>query len=847
MKFRFLFLFFLLTAAVSFSQSDDNDSDDAWFHNKPIRDIIFTGLKNKTASELDGLMNPYKGKIFDESVFLEIQGKLYALEYFDRIEPSIARSSPVNSEVVLRFAVVERPVIGRIIISGNSGLTRREVNDVISSKVHDIFNQSKVRLDIEAIRNKYIEKGYPNVTVTAVESQSSDTSITLIFNIVESEMMSISTIEFVGNTRFSSKALRKQLSHKQRTLINSGAFQEAKLIEDREAIVKYYHDRGYIDARIIDVTRSLEADEKRTNMTLTFMIEEGAEYRFDGVTFSGNVIFSTEQLEKLITSKEGEIVNMTRLEMDLQRVADLYFENGYIYNVINRTPDKNTQTNTISYSVTIVERSRAYIENLIIIGNNKTKDHVILREIGLEPGDIFSRTKVLDAVRNLYNLQFFSMVMPDTLQGSTENLMDLVFTLEEQPTTDIQFGLTFTGAPDTFPISGLVKWNDRNIGGSGNQLGVEVNSSIIDTSSLSVNYMHRWIFGLPLSLGIDLTVNYQKRDAALDNQPPFFYGDEDRAYPDGYNSWEEYNNSTSSLTKDFLMSYQQVYLSMGLTTGYRWSTVAGLVSLSGGLRFGIVNNIFDEIYRPFDPVLREENKKWSPRTSFWSSIALDQRDIFYDPSNGYYVYERLGVYGLFSEKIEKEHYVRSDTKVQYFVTLFDIPVREKSSFKCVLALNAGISVIFKQAGRGNPDSRIPTLEKSNWLAVDGMFVGRGWSQEYAISKGLVLLDNWIELRFPIIRGILAFDLFFDIVGVETEWGYYLGKNSKGERNFTLENFRFGFGGGLRFTIPQFPLRFSIGKRFKVVDGKVEWQQGNIGANDRDGRGLDLVMSFVVSY
>jgi outer membrane protein insertion porin family len=206
-------------------------------------------------------------------------------------------------------------------------------------------------------------------------------------------------------------------------LLNNGAFQEAKLIADREAITRYYRDRGFIDAVVRDVTRTFEEDNRGTNMVLTFLIEEGQEFRFGGLTFEGNIIFSSDQLSRLINSREGEVVNMTRLEMDMQ---DLYFENGYIFNSILRTPDKDDESNVLSFHITIVERGRAYIENIIVLGNSKTREHVIIREIPLEAGDVFSRTKVLDAMRNLFNLQYFSMVMPDTLQGSTENLMELI-------------------------------------------------------------------------------------------------------------------------------------------------------------------------------------------------------------------------------------------------------------------------------------------------------------------------------------------------------------------------------------------------------------------------------------
>ena len=837
-----LILFFMVPV-IGYSQDD-------WYYDKPIRDIVFSGLRNIQASEIEAIMNPYKGRLFNDTIYWEILGKLYALEYFENIETTTVRANQEGSEVIIRFTVTERPIVRRINFIGNSGVRRHELNESIFTKVGDIYNQARLRSDIEAIRQKYIEKGYPNATITVEETLAQD-GLTLNFRIVESEKISIIRIDFQGNSRFTANTLRSQISLKARTLVNDGAFQEAKLIADRAAITKYYHDRGYIDAVVRDVTRTYGSDDKGTNLVLTFMIEEGEEFRFGGVTFEGNRIFSTEQLNRLISSRVGEVLNATRIEMDLQRVADLYFENGYIFNSMNRVAERNTQTNTLSYTFHITERSRAYIENLIVVGNEKTRTDVILREIPLEPGDVFSKTKVMDAMRNLYNLQYFSMIIPDTLQGSSESLMDLVFTVEEQMTTTIQFGLTFSGSadPESFPISGMFEWTDKNIAGSGNELGITVNSTVVDSSELSVNYLHRWVLGLPLSLGVDLSASYSKRLATTDNDFRWI-GNEPYAFPDGFSSFEEYR-AIGNPAREYLMSYDQLYLSIGFSTGYRWVTPLGIIGTNGGFRFGWVYNTYDNILRPFDPTLRARNYNWTPRNLFWLSFSLDQRDIFYDPSRGYYFSQRGGLYGFFNNEVE--HYVRTDSKFQVFHTLFDFSVNWSDSwtFKCVLAFHAGLSLVMPQPWRDQNAAQIP-IEEASKLAIDGMFVGRGWGNEEYRRKGLLLLDSWVELRFPVVRGILAFDLFLDMAGVESKEGYYFRKDDQGNSNFTLNNLRFSYGGGLRFTIPQFPIRLSLAKRFKFVDNKFEWQHGALFGGDWDNqadawKGMDLVISFALSY
>jgi outer membrane protein insertion porin family len=835
----------ILVIAISFSGFAQQSEE--WYQGKPIRDIVFEGLKNVKASELEGITEPYTGRLFSDQVYWEILGSLYALEYFETISPTAVRADPQGSEVVIRFTVTERPIVSRINFSGNNGLRRAELLDVVTMKVNDVATQIKLQVDERAIITKYEEKGYPDVTVRSEMTTGPKGSMIVTFHITEGEKITIEEFRFEGTSVFSDRKLRGQLSLKTKGIIADGAFQAAKLTTDRQALVQYYHDRGYMDAEVIDVAREIRKDEKgNNNMTITFRIYEGRLYTFGGVTFEGNKILSSEQLEELIYSSPGDVISEKKIQADLMRVSDLYYENGYIFNRIDPIPERDVEAGILSYRIEIVERGRAHIENIIVRGNKKTKDEVILREIPLQEGDVFSKAKVMDGLRNLYNLQYFSMVAPDTPQGSADSLMDLVINVEEQPTTDIQFGLTFSGTadPDAFPVSGMIKWNDRNFLGSGNMVGAELTGSP-DTQALTLEYTQRWMFGLPLSGSFDFTVQHMTRYAAMDRRPPIWPSDDESEhyFPDGFETWEEYVNAGKLPSREFLMPYDQWRLSLGIGTGYRWLTGLGNLGLGGGVRLGMVYSDYDPVlYRPFDPVLREQNNRWTPATSVWLSLSLDQRDIYYDPSSGYYGVQRVGYYGLFA--IEEEHYVRTDTKAEWYYTLFNVPVTDKWSFKAVFAIHSGLSFIFRQ-----PNYDLPIIERANRLAVDGMFIGRGWTGEYS-RKGLALWENWAEIRLPVVPGILAWDFFFDAAGVkDTPWHFFndFGANdgsSPGRDTFFM---RFSFGGGFRFTIPQFPFRFSLAKRFKIVNGEVEWMGGEIGRNpDKPGSGLNFVISFAMS-
>jgi outer membrane protein insertion porin family len=813
-----------------------------WYQGKPIRNIEFNGLRSVKTADIEGVTAPYIGRIFNDDVFWELQGRLYALEYFETITPAAEPTGiPLGSEVTIRFTVTERPHVTQIVFSGNTGLSRNELMNAITIKVSDVVNEPRIRLDEQAVITKYMEKGYPDVIVTSsMRSDSKGDGIVLTFTVSEGMHTVIESIRFEGNTAFSEKTLRGRLSLKAKSgLFQSGAFSEAKLLADRAAITSYYQERGYIDAAVQDVARTSRQDEKGTNLlSITFRIYEGRPWTFGGVTFTGNEIFSSEELAALVRTKEGAIINARRLETDLQRVSDLYYENGYIFNSFGREEIRDEEGGVISYQIPIVERGRAHVEHIIVRGNVKTKDHVILREIPLEPGEPFSKTKILEGMRNLYNLQFFSEIVPDTPPGSADQLMDVIINVEEQPTTVVNAGMAFSGSsdPSDFPISLMLSLTNSNFMGYGNSLGGEANISPT-AQSASIRYTQSWLFGLPLSGGFDFTFTHRKNSAFLDNMAPWFNGDEDYAYPDGFDSLDDYENSYLT-TSDYLMEYETWTFSLGFSTGYRWSTPWGNLGLSGGIRTGAVMNTFDNVLnRPFDPQLRDKNRIWMPANSVWTTLSLDQRDLFYDPSRGYYLSQRVGIYGILPGEIENEHYIKTDSRAEIFFRLWHIDVSDKWYFRGVLGLHTSLSQIFRQPGYD-----APLITDSNKLAIDGMFIGRGWVNERR-HTGLALWENWVELRIPLVPGILAWDFFFDAVAIASKPNYMFGNDPIGADNDLQSRMRYGLGGGFRFTLPQLPFRFLFAKRFKVVDGEVEWQNGGLFGD----LGMDFVLSFALSY
>jgi outer membrane protein insertion porin family len=865
---RFIFLatsiYILLLCTVSHLASQETEE---WYIDKPIEDIVFDGLDSIGENELSPIIKPFKGKTFTNDLFWNLQGKLYALDYFEQIVPNAESPDNTFQTVVIRFTVKERPLVDDIKFTGNQKVRTGDILDTVLIKRGDMINKSKIKLDEEAVYNLYIERGFPNVTVFGRSEVDEETNTSIVyFEIDEGSQTTIQEVVFVDILFASESTLRGLMKSKAQSIFNKGIFQENLLEQDIRLIENYYWERGYIDARVVDVTRESEKDDEnnRNYLTITIYIAEGERFSYGGMSFQGNTLFSTEKIESLVKQKPGSLLNKSKLEADFGRVADLYYENGYIFNTITRDEVRNSTENSISYVVTIVERGRAHIENIIIKGNEKTKDHVLYREIPLEVGDIFSKKKIVEGLQNLYNLRYFTAVTPETPQGSAEGLMDLVINVEETSTADIGFGVAFGGSTE-FPVSGQLRWTDINFLGRGQTMGIETLLAP-DSQSVSYQFSENWLFGRRWSAGISLAFDHSRATGIYqDILAPIFNGDEDNAIPDPYDGHYVFAGdveladattlggleypagytfgagdpfpgvpSATDITNyelltdydydleqgfdfpsQYLMSYDSYEFSLALSTGYRFSTPIGMLSLSTSASSSITQISYDQnTFRAFDPTVRENLDKWLFVNKWNFGIGLDKRDYFFSPSKGFYLRQGFVFTGGFL--FGSRHYIRSDTRAEAYFTLVDVPVFENWNYKLVLGMYSRWSFIMPQVWvpdeyRGEDGSRDVIATPTDLLFIDGMYIARGWPREL---EGRALWNNWIELRMPIAEQILWFDIFLDAVGM---WDHPSTIFENG-----IEDFKFSIGPGLRFVIPNFPLRFYFAKRFHFEDGSLKW-------------------------
>lgn len=774
---KMLSVFFILFTSVFFVFAEDSE----WYWNQPISKIDFVGLKNVKKSELSGLTSSYIGTLFTEDTYNDIIDRLYALDYFEDVSPYAKHDGKSENNVLLVFEVVEHPVIKEINLVGNTRIRNGELREQIKLKTSDVYVESKVLVDERIIRNYYMSKGYTTSKVSHTVEKTDDGMI-INFNINEGANTVIKEIAFSGNTIVSSRTLKSKLELKEIGFMRNGAYQPTTLEKDKQTVITYYREKGYADANVLDVKieSSFNESKSRNDLTLTFIIQEGFQYTYTGMTITGNEVFTTEELLPNAKLKVGSTYNETKFQEDLNTIQSVYYENGYMSNGFDITPIKDSDRHEISFNVTIKESSRSHIENIIIKGNSKTKDYVIRREIPIEPGDVFSREKIYTAMRSLMNLQYFSNVIPEPQQGSEANLVDLVWNVEEQSTKMLQFGMTFSGVtdPNQLPISLFFKIQDSNIFGEGKSISASLSLSNSE-QSIGFNYGQNWIGNLPISLSQSLSISHESATSLVN-----FWAPDLTLYQNGY--YYNYNGLSASL---------------GTGLSRRFVYDYAILSLSAGLSNSLNNNIYDEnLYVPVDTGVSTYANRWGITNYIYTGVSVDNRDVSYYPTKGWFTSQNFTWYGLIPG-LEKEFFLRTDTKLEGYLKLMDIPFTDDYSLKLILSGYSGISVLFPTASG---------ITDSHKLYIDGMFNGRGWTENYKINKGQVLISNKLELRLPIVPGIIGVDAFFDAAAIKSSF--------QDLSSLSINDFYFSFGPGVRFLHPQFPLHLLFAWKFKTTDG-----------------------------
>ena len=324
----------------------------------------------------------------------------------------------------LVVTVVENPVIGRIAFEGNKKVKDEQLTSEIQSKPRGTLSRPMVQSDALRITEIYRHAGRYDVTVVPEIIEQPNNRVDLVFTITEGDKTGINSIEFIGNTTYSSYRLKDVIKTRESNLLSflggSDVYDPDRIEADRDLIRRYYLKHGFADVQV--VAALTEYDPQRKGFLVTFKIEEGQQYRVASVTFQSSIpSLEGNALSRFSRVFVGSLYNAEALEKSVEEMQIEASRRGFAFAVVRPRGDRNFEAHTVSIVFGIDEGPRTYIERINVRNNTRTRDYVIRREFDISEGDAYNRALVDRAERRLKNLDFFKSVKITTEPGSSSD------------------------------------------------------------------------------------------------------------------------------------------------------------------------------------------------------------------------------------------------------------------------------------------------------------------------------------------------------------------------------------------------------------------------------------------
>jgi outer membrane protein insertion porin family len=415
--------------------------------------------------------------------------------------------------------VVENPIINRVAFEGNRRMEDKDLQNEIQLRPRVVYTRSRVQRDVQRIIDIYRRSGRFAVTVDPKVIQLPQNRVDLVFEINEGPLTKIRRITFVGNKRFSDDRLRDVVQTKEsawyRFLSTNDVYDPDRLTFDRELLRRHYLKNGYADFRVVSAVAELAPT--RTEFFVTFTVEEGERYKFGNIDVqTGLRNLDPVRLNEFVEVKEGDWYDADAVEATINKLTDAVGVLGYAFVEIRPRVRRSRENLTIDVTFDIQEGPRVFVERVDIVGNLRTEDRVVRREIRLVEGDAFNSAKLRQSRRNIQNLGFFDKVEVTNVPGSTPDRTVLKVEVRERSTGELSFG---AGISTTIGLLGDVSIRERNLLGRGQDLRLALRLGE-RLSSLDLSFTEPYFLDRPLSAGFDVfnTRRDFQRQASFDKE-----------------------------------------------------------------------------------------------------------------------------------------------------------------------------------------------------------------------------------------------------------------------------------------------------------------------------------------
>jgi outer membrane protein insertion porin family len=521
---------------------------------------------------------------------------IFNLGYFTDVQVDI-KSTPKGKEVI--FVVVEKPSIKEVLITGNQKVKLGDIKEKVTLTPRSILNLEKVKENAEQIRKLYFSKGYYGVKVDDKIEYLENNEAVVTFKIGEGPKGHIKKITFKGNRNIKSSELRKIMTTKQWNLLSiifkAGVLDEDILKNDLQLLTAYYFDNGYLNAKVSEPKIDLR-DPKRIRIEIE--IVEGQQYRFGDIDFKGDLLTTKEDLFKVLKIKRNHTYSNTAIREDISALTVKFANEGYAYVEIAPETAVDPKNLLVHLTFDIEKKKRVSFEKIQIVGNTKTREKVIRRELQIAEGELYNVTGLNKSRDRLKRTGFFKEVEFTTSRGSTDEKINLDMKVEEAPTAALSFGVGYSSLEK---VVGAATIQDKNL------------------------------FGLGYNALLRFQLGFVSRDIRLSFTDPYFLGYPYAAGFDLYNERRDWN------TYSFKITGGDIRFGKELTEKIRADMTYKLEDI----------NVYNIARDATTFIKEQEGKKTTSAVSL--ALSMDTRDDYYAPTRGvrnsFYVQDAGGILG----------------------------------------------------------------------------------------------------------------------------------------------------------------------------------------------------------
>ena len=464
-----------------------------------INKIEFSGLNLSPKSTVMSKLPVKIGDEYNSTTSNKIISSLFDTGYFSDIQVEL------NNDILL-ITLIENPHIKLINIKAdykkswsnwleNSNQTLAFDKDNFDELIRNyelsagnIYTKKKLYNLVSEIRNQYLAIGYLNIEIAENLEIDSQNRINIELIISQGKEARIGSMSILGNKVFEDKELLDLFSIGMKTnsfinyFTNKDRYSELAFDEGLQSISNHYMNSGYLDFNFTSVSKALSEDKEYINIEIE--LEEGIQYKLGAVSFKGELgNQKTDELMQLISIQEGEIFNWGAIVNDVQKITDVFVDQGYAFANINPTTEDVLDSVNIYFNISL--NKKVYVNRIVISGNTRTQDEVIRREISLSEGSLFSRSELNKSLIKLRRLGYFSDVQMEAskVEGMPDKI-DLNFAVKETKTGTISFSVSHS---NNYGIALGAGIQEKNIFGSGNTFNANVKISE-SYNKLSVYY-----------------------------------------------------------------------------------------------------------------------------------------------------------------------------------------------------------------------------------------------------------------------------------------------------------------------------------------------------------------------